>query len=93
MHAPLLARTHLPIFYLYKCTLFHSDNENISYKSKTSSSCASETMVDQSSLRRGVQVDLLSGYLLCADSEVFYLAQPMVVTSGSAQTNELSLVE
>ena len=50
-------------------------------------------MVDQSSSRRGVQVDLLSGYLLCADSEVFYLAQPMVVVSGSAQTNELSLVE
>ena len=56
-------------------------------------SCASGTMVDQSSSRRGVQVDLLSGYLLCADLEVFYLAQPMVVISGSAQTNELSLVE
>jgi hypothetical protein len=50
-------------------------------------------MVDQSSPRRGVQVDLLPGYLLCADSEVFYLAQPMVAVSGSAQTNELSLVE
>ncbi len=55
--------------------------------------CASRTMVDQSSPRRGVQVDLLSGYLLCADLEVSYLAQPMVAVSSSGQTNELSLVE
>ncbi len=56
-------------------------------------SSAIMTKVDQSSLRRGVQVDLLSGYLLCADLEVFYLEQPKVVVSGSAQNNELSLVE
>ncbi len=35
MHAPLLARTCLPTFYLYGRTLFHSDNLNIFWKFKT----------------------------------------------------------
>jgi hypothetical protein len=32
MHVPLLARTHLPTFYLYGRTYFHYHNVNILYK-------------------------------------------------------------